>query len=203
MGSIVIGVLALQGDFSKHSEMLRSIGVEVVEVRKPQDLDQCDGLIIPGGESTVMLRQLDFIGMREKLQKFAEEKPLFGTCAGLILMSDQVQSSSLKPLNLLDIQVERNAFGRQVDSFQTFVELRLDSEYKHPKLFNAYFIRAPRIRANGPHVQVLASYDNEAILVRQGHHLGASFHPELTSDPAIHLYFVEMIRKRLHLLKRG
>jgi 5'-phosphate synthase pdxT subunit len=189
-----IGVLALQGDFAKHIEVLRSLGVEVHEVRKPQDLENCHGLIIPGGESTVMLRQLDFIEMRDPLLAFAHQKPVFGTCAGLILMSKQVQKFSLQPLQLLDITVERNAFGRQVESFQAFISLEFTSG--HSKTFPAFFIRAPRIKNWGKDVQILAMWEGEPILVRQGHHLGASFHPELTADPQVHQYFIEMIRLR-------
>jgi 5'-phosphate synthase pdxT subunit len=187
-----IGVLALQGDFAKHVEVLRSLGVEVQEVRKPQDLENCQGLIIPGGESTVMLRQIEFINMRETLLAFARQKPLFGTCAGLILMSQQIQESLLKPLQLLDVEVERNAFGRQVESFQAFISLELMPE--HSKTFSAFFIRAPRIKKWGEGVQVLAKLEGEPILIRQGHHLGATFHPELTADPQVHQYFIEMVR---------
>lgn len=194
MGTLTIGVLALQGDFAKHSEVLRSLGVRVKEVRKPQDLEECEGLIIPGGESTVMLRQIDFIHMRDPLKVFAEKKPLFGTCAGLILMSRQVEASSLQPLELLDVGVERNAFGRQIESFQAPIELQLSIQ--QPKFFRAYFIRAPRIRSYGKEVEVLAFYKEEPVLVKQGHHLGASFHPELTADPAVHKYFLEMVKNR-------
>ncbi len=190
---MLVGVLALQGDFSKHVEVLRSLGVEVQEVRKPQDLANCDGLIIPGGESTVILRQLEFIGLREPLLRFAQEKPVFGTCAGLILMSKEVQPPSLQPLQLLDIVVERNAFGRQIESFQAFIHLELDPH--HFKVFPAFFIRAPRIRVCGKGVQILATYDGEPVFVRQGHLLGSSFHPELTADPLIHQYFIEMVRE--------
>jgi 5'-phosphate synthase pdxT subunit len=189
-----IGVLALQGDFAKHIEVLRSLGVEVQEVRKTEDLDKCDGLIIPGGESTVILRQLDFIGMREPLCEFAQHHPVFGTCAGLILMSKKIQDSPLKPLKLLDITLERNAFGRQIASFQAFVTLELFGG--HFKTIPAFFIRAPRIRTCGEGVQILATFEGEPILVRQGDHLGSTFHPELTSDPQIHHYFIEMIRQK-------
>lgn len=190
---VVVGVLALQGDFAKHIIFLRSIGVEAKEVRKVEDLEGCDGLIIPGGESTVMIRQIEFIHMREALSAFAKEKPLFGTCAGLILMSKQIQNSPLQSLGLIDVAVERNAFGRQVESFQARVEVTLQSE--HVKNIPAFFIRAPRIREVGKEVEVLGTFRGEPVLVRQGHHLGASFHPELTTDPAVHLYFIDMIKK--------
>lgn len=190
-----IGVLALQGDFSKHAEVLRSLGVEVQEVRKAEDLESCQGLIIPGGESTVILRQMDFIQMREAFLEFARQKPVFGTCAGLIIMSQKVQAFSLQPLQLLDIEVERNAFGRQIESFQAIVSLELTPE--HSNTFPAFFIRAPRIKKWGKEVQILAKLDDEPILVRQGHHMGASFHPELTTDPQIHQYFIDMVRQSI------
>lgn len=188
-----IGVLALQGDFAKHAEVLRSLGVEVKEVRRAEDLENCAGLVIPGGESTVMLRLLDFIQLRQPLLNFAKKKPLFGTCAGLILMSQSVQGSPLQPLQLLNIEVERNAFGRQLESFQASIQL--DIYLDHSKIFPAFFIRAPRIRACGDDVQILATWKNEPILVREGHHLGASFHPELTADPQVHKYFLEIVRQ--------
>lgn len=186
-----IGVLALQGDFAKHAEVLRSLGVEVQEVRKPEDLRQCEGLIIPGGESTVILRQIEFIGLREPLLTFAKQKPIFGTCAGLILMSKQIQSSPLKPLQLLDIEIERNAFGKQIESFQANILLQLSPEQS--KIFPAFFIRAPRIRSIGRETEILARLNGEPIMVRQGHHLGATFHPELTQDPQIHLFFIDHV----------
>lgn len=194
--AVVVGILALQGDFAKHSEALRSLGVQVKEVRKPEDLEACQGLIIPGGESTVILRQMDFIHLKEKICQFAEHKPVFGTCAGLIVMSKEVQASNMQPLGLLNVTVERNAFGRQVESFQASIELHLDT--RHPKLFQAYFIRAPRIKMYDANIQILATYQEEPILVRQGYLLGASFHPELTSDPTIHQYFLNMIESSLN-----
>lgn len=187
-----IGVLALQGDFAKHAEALRSLGVDVQEVRKPQDLLRCAGLIIPGGESTVMMRQMEFIKLRESLLAFARQHPIYGTCAGLIVMSNTIQSSTMKPLGLLDIEIERNAFGRQIESFQASVVLDLSPG--HSNLFPAFFIRAPRIRVCGKDVEILARLEGEPVLVRQGHHLGSTFHPELTSDPAIHRYFIEMAK---------
>lgn len=192
MKTLTIGVLALQGDFAKHMEMLTSLGAIVKEVRKLDDLEGCDGLIIPGGESTVMMRQIDFIQMREALVDFAKQKPVFGTCAGLILMSKQIKESPMKPMGLLDIMIERNAFGRQIDSFQAFVEVSLELEHK--KLCKGFFIRAPRIRKTDESVKVLGLYENEPVLVQQGHHLGASFHPELTSDPTIHEYFLKIVQ---------
>lgn len=187
-----VGVLALQGDFAKHAGMLTSLGAEVIEVRKPEDLLSCEGLIIPGGESTTMFRQIDFIQLREPLLQFARKKPIYGTCAGLILMSSSIQSSSCKPLQLLDIEVERNAYGRQVESFESIIQVHLSDQ---PILFPAFFIRAPRIHTCSEKIKILAEFNGMPVLVRQGDHMGSSFHPELTSNPLIHKYFLEVIKK--------
>lgn len=193
MEDLVVGVLALQGDFAKHLEVLHSLGVRTLEVRKPEDLDEISGLIIPGGESTVMMKGLEFIQMREKIAQFAKERPVFGTCAGLILISSAITDSSMAPLGLLDITVERNAFGRQIASFEASIELHLPSEPVKP--MRAIFIRAPRIRGDLAHVQVLATYQDEPVLVQQGKHLGATFHPELTEDSTVHRYFLTHLGK--------
>lgn len=198
MEQLTVGVLALQGDFAKHVEMLALLKVKVQEVRKPEDLRLCEGLIIPGGESTVMLRQIEFIQMREPLLDFAKKHPIFGTCAGLILMAKQVLSFPLKTLQLFDIEVERNAFGTQIDSFRT--EITLEAGSAACRQIPAFFIRAPRIRSWGNEVSVLARlaesnlHENEPILIRQGHFLGATFHPELTSCSIVHAYFIGMIQ---------
>lgn len=188
-----IGVLALQGAFSKHCEKLKALGMEAIEVRKPSDLKKCDGLIIPGGESTAILKHMVFIDFPEIICAFAKEKPIFGTCAGLILMSHEVLGYPMNPMSILDIAVERNAYGRQAESFITPIDLTLEKGKAKP--FPAIFIRAPRIRSWGKDVQVMASYDNEPVLIKQGMHLGSTFHPELTNDLSIHRYFLEMIKK--------
>lgn len=187
----IVGVLALQGAFAKHAEVLLSLGAKVIEVRKPSDLLTCDGLIIPGGESTTMMKQIEFINFRNTLLEFAAQKPVFGTCAGLILMSKHIIADSMQPFQLLDIEVERNAFGRQAESFQTDLEIRLAPGYS--KVVPALFIRAPRIRHVSEKVLVLADWQGEPVLVQQGFHLGASFHPELTTDPTIHSYFLRLV----------
>lgn len=195
MPRLVIGVLALQGAFSKHLDMLKRVGVEGREVRKPADLRECAGLIIPGGESTTILRQLWFIELFEALIAFSQEKPLFGTCAGLILMSREiVANTAMKPLGVLDVAVERNAFGRQAESFSTSVDLSLAAGKKIR--YPAVFIRAPRICHAGPAVKVLSTYEGEPVLVQQGRHLAATFHPELTDDPTIHDFFVSIAKKK-------
>jgi pyridoxal 5'-phosphate synthase pdxT subunit len=190
---ITIGVLALQGAFAKHIEMLTKLGIHAIEVRRVQELEQCDALIIPGGESTTIMRHIDYNGMRDALNEFFEKKPAFGTCAGLILMSQKILSHEMKPFKLIEISVERNAFGSQAESFRSEIEMRLTTG--KPQTFSALFIRAPRIRDVSPNVQVLAEYENEPILVRQGYHLAATFHPELTDDPAIHTFFVNLVKE--------
>jgi len=192
--SLVVGVLALQGAFAKHAEMLRSLGVSVIEVRTPADLSRCDGLVIPGGESTTMVRQIKFIELEEPLKIFSTHKPIFGTCAGMILISNKIIADSMKPFGFLDISVERNAFGRQVESFVIPLELNLYKD-SSPIIFEGLFIRAPRIREVGPDVEVLAEFQGEPVLVRQGKHLASSFHPELTSDNAVHAYFIKLIEQ--------
>lgn len=186
-----IGVLALQGDFAKHISMIKSLGVKAIEVRTAADLLMCNGLIIPGGESTTMLKQIDFIELKESLCAFAKEKPVFGTCAGLILMASQIVNSTQYSFGLLDVSVERNAFGKQIDSFSTPIELHLDGSSVS---YEALFIRAPIIQTCGRDVTVLASYEKKPVLVRQGMHLGATFHPELTGDYAIHQYFLAFVK---------
>ena len=192
-----VGVLALQGDFSKHVEMLKTLNVIPVEVRTTQDLQQCEGLIIPGGESTVISRQLDFVNLRDPLLTFARQKPLFGTCAGLILMSKKVIGQPFKSLELLDITVERNAFGRQIESFQTTLALNLEEDKTEN---TAFFIRAPRIKEWGKEVRVLGEWQEEPVLVQQGYHLGATFHPELTHDAHVHRYFIRILEQRAKAL---
>lgn len=193
MGEVTIGVLALQGAFAKHIEMLKALGVHAVEVRKPQDLTQCDGLIIPGGESTTMMRQIKYINLTKQLVDFGQSKPIFGTCAGLILMAHEVIADPIRPFDWLEIAVERNAYGRQAESFITDIDVELEG-HRH-KQFPALFIRAPRIRQQGEHIEVLATFEDEPVLVKQGFHLGATFHPELTQDPSIHEYFINLVKK--------
>jgi 5'-phosphate synthase pdxT subunit len=190
---LTIGVLALQGAFAKHIAMVRSLGSKAFEVRKPSELALCDALIMPGGESTTMMKQMKFIGMVEPLIEFAERKPVFGTCAGLILMSSEILADSLEPLHLLQLSVERNAFGSQAESFKT--DLTVIFERGKKEQAAAIFIRAPRIRAIGSGVSVLAFYEDEAVLVQQGLHLGATFHPELTHNTGIHAHFLALAKK--------
>ena len=189
-----IGVLALQGDFAEHLAMLRAHGVDAVEVRTLAEVDACDGIIIPGGESTTIARLLIafdmFEGLRERIRAGL---PAWGTCAGAILLADDVPSLDREPLCLMDMSVERNAFGRQIQSFEADLDIRgMDG----PPL-RAVFIRAPVITRTGEDVEVLATLeDGRVVAARQGHLLATSFHPELTSDSRLHGMFVEMCRAR-------
>jgi pyridoxal 5'-phosphate synthase pdxT subunit len=187
-----VGVLALQGAFAKHIAMVKSLGVHAIEVRTVGDLVLCAGLIIPGGESTTMRKQIAFSGLWDPLLAFAANRPLFGTCAGLILMARQIIGSAQSSMGLLDVVVERNGFGRQIDSFSTSLQVKVaDNSVSKP--CDAFFIRAPKIVSCGPEVHVLATHEGSPVLVQQGRHLGAAFHPELTQDPSIHRYFLSMI----------
>ena len=175
-----MGVLAVQGNFREHAAMLRRLGTEVVEVRKAEELEGLDGLIIPGGESTAIMRLVRLYGLEDAIRQFSE--PVFGTCAGLILLDRE-------HLGLVDLTVERNAYGRQVASFETDLDLAGDDAPLH-----GVFIRAPRIAETGPQVEVLAELDGEPVLVRQGRFLAATFHPELTDDTRVHERFLELVR---------
>ncbi len=186
----IVGILALQGAFAKHAEMLQQLGIEVREIRHPEQLAQCDALVIPGGESTTIMRLIDFAKLYEPLQTFASQNPVFGTCAGLILMSNEILKDTMVPFKWLDVAVERNAYGRQIESFISDVDLIISNRTQK---FPATFIRAPRICQIGPDVQVLAKLKEEPVLVRQGGFLGSTFHPELSADPSIHRYFLKMI----------
>jgi pyridoxal 5'-phosphate synthase pdxT subunit len=188
-----IGVLALQGDFALHTRALARCGVESVEVRKPEELAAVDGLIIPGGESTTLLKLMDEWGFVPALEKFAGSgKPIFGTCAGAILLARDVDNPHQFSLGLIDIGVERNAYGRQRESFETQGTATLDGA---PVAIDMMFIRAPRIRRLGEGVQPLARHAGETVMARQGSVLVATFHPELTDDPSVHRYFCDMVRQ--------
>jgi 5'-phosphate synthase pdxT subunit len=179
MEPLRIGVLAVQGNFREHAQMLRRLGAEPVEVRKAEQLDGLDGLVIPGGESTTITKLAALYGLDEAIRAFA--RPVFGTCAGMILV-DRTH------LGLADFEVDRNAYGRQIASFEADLELDGDA-----RRFRGVFIRAPRVRDVGPGVEVLAELDGEPVLLRDGRVLVAAFHPELTDDPRIHERFLELV----------
>jgi pyridoxal 5'-phosphate synthase pdxT subunit len=183
-----VGVLALQGDFQAHERALTRAGAEAVEVRSAADLDGVEGLVIPGGESTTMMKLLEEEKLFEPLREFGRERPIFGTCAGAIVLASNVTNSPQASLGLMDIEVERNAYGRQLDSRIAHLKSeRIEGDLE------AVFIRAPIIRRVGGDAHVLASYQGDPVLVEQGRHLAATFHPELTDDSRVHLMFLEKI----------
>ena len=176
-----IGVLALQGNFREHAAMLRRLGADPVEVRKPEQLHGLDGLVIPGGESTTFMRLMRLYGLEEAVRRF--ERPILGTCAGLIVLDRG-------HLGLLDVDVERNSYGRQVASFEADLDLAGEDEP-----LRGVFIRAPRVERVGGDVEVLAELDGEPVLLRQGRFLVATFHPELTDDTRVHQLFLDSVRE--------
>jgi 5'-phosphate synthase pdxT subunit len=184
-----IGVLALQGDFAAHARALEEAGAVALEVRTPAQLAGLDGLILPGGESTTFLKFLERDGFLESLQRFVEQKPAFGTCAGCILLAKNVSHPAQESLAVLDINVERNAYGRQIDSAIQTGDTKLPGGP-----LEMVYIRAPRIVSVGQNVEVLAERDGFPVLVRQGRLLAATFHPELSSDGRVHRLFVDMVR---------
>jgi pyridoxal 5'-phosphate synthase pdxT subunit len=186
-----IGVLALQGDFEAHERALKRSGAEAVEVRSPEDLHGLDGLIIPGGESSTMLKLIEAEKLLEPLREFGRRSPIFGTCAGAILLASEVANPPQPSLGLMDIGIERNGYGRQIDSRIA----RLEGASLAGGL-EAVFIRAPIIRRVGAGATVLATYQGDPVLVEQGQHLAATFHPELTEDPRVHLIFLNKIPER-------
>jgi pyridoxal 5'-phosphate synthase pdxT subunit len=178
-----IGVLAVQGNFREHAAMLRRLGAEAVEVRKPEQLEQLDGLIVPGGESTAIARLVQLYGFEDAIRSF--QRPILGTCAGMILLDRH-------HLGLLDLAVDRNAYGRQVASFEADLELVGDEDP-----LRGVFIRAPRVAEAGPDVEVLAELDGEPVLLQEGRIVVAAFHPELTDDTRVHERFLDLVREAI------
>ena len=178
-----IGVLAVQGNVREHAAMLRRLGADVVEIRKPEQLDGLDGLVVPGGESTTFMRLMHLYGLDEALRTFAA--PVFGTCAGMIVLDRG-------HLGLMDLEVDRNAYGRQVASFEADLDVKGET-----RPLRGVFIRAPRVRDHGEEVEVLAEHDGEPVLLRQGRFLVASFHPELTEDTRVHELFLDSVREAM------
>jgi 5'-phosphate synthase pdxT subunit len=176
---MTIGVLAVQGNFREHAAMLRRLGAEVVEVRLPEQLDGLDGLVIPGGESTAITRLMRLYGLEEAIRRF--RGPVLGTCAGMILLDRE-------HLGLVDVAVDRNAYGRQVASFEADLDLAGEDVP-----LRGVFIRAPRVSSTGPDVEVLAERDGEPVLLRDGRFLVAAFHPELTDDTRVHERFLQLV----------
>ena len=186
---LTIGVLALQGAYEAHARVITSLGATPLLVRTPEALAEIDGLIIPGGESTTFLKFLERGNFFETLKDFVHTKPTFGTCAGAILLAKDIASSSQRSLNALDITVERNAYGRQNDST---ILTEVTSIAGGP--LEMVFIRAPRISRIGPSIEILATRNGDPVLIRSGHLLAATFHPELSSDHRIHQMFLDLIK---------
>lgn len=185
---MTIGVLALQGDFDAHRKRLQELGAEVLLVRKPEQFDQIDGLVIPGGESSTFLKLLGEAGF-EKLRQFVRTKPTFGTCAGAILLASDVENPKQQGLCALNISIRRNAYGRQIDS-----SIREGNFLGKPT--EMVFIRAPKIEHVGSGVQVIATESEDPVAVRQGDVMAATFHPELSGDPRVHQSFLDLVRSR-------
>lgn len=183
-----VGVLALQGDFDAHRRTLEKLGAEVVLVKRPEQLDQVDGLVIPGGESSAFLKLLGDTGF-EKLSDFVRTKPTFGTCAGCILLAKDIENPAQVGLGALDITVRRNAYGRQIDSAIISALTKLEGGP-----LEQVYIRAPRIERTGDSVEVLAERDGHPVLVRQGKTMAATFHPELSDDTRVHAEFLKLIK---------
>jgi 5'-phosphate synthase pdxT subunit len=189
-----VGVLAVQGDFEAHRKSLERAGADAVEVRTAADLESLDGLVIPGGESTTMLRILQDEKMLEPLRRFGERRPVFGTCAGAILLARDVSNPPQASLALMDIGIERNAYGRQLESRITALEPEPGADGGlGAEPVETVLIRAPIIRRVGPGVRVYLRYNGDPVLVGEGRHLAATFHPELTADPRIHRLFLDRL----------
>ncbi|MGG1678737.1 pyridoxal 5'-phosphate synthase glutaminase subunit PdxT [Neobacillus sp. NRS-1170] len=188
---IKIGVLALQGAVREHINSIQACNVEAVAVKRKEQLDEVDGLILPGGESTTMRRLIDKYDFMPALKEFASAgKPMFGTCAGLILLAKDIVGYSEPHVGVMDIKVERNSFGRQVDSFEADLAIKYVAES-----FPAVFIRAPHIVEAGENVEILSKHNERIVAAREGQFLGCSFHPELTDNHRLTAYFVEMVKE--------
>lgn len=183
-----VGVLALQGDFEAHANAIERVGGRAIEVRTREEMSRCDGLILPGGESSTMLKLLDYENLLEPLRAFGQQKPIYGTCAGAILLAKEVSHPAQRSLGLMDISIERNGYGRQIDSRIANLELSGDGA-----MFEAVFIRAPIIRRAGPDVHVIAKYNGDPVWAEQGRHMVTTFHPELTGDDRVHRRFLERL----------
>jgi len=185
---MTIGVLAIQGDYEAHKARLEQLGAEVTLVRKPEQLDAIDGIVIPGGESSTFLNFLAERGFLEKLRDFVSTKPTFGTCAGAILLAKHVENPPQQSLDVMDIRIRRNAYGRQIDSSIREAQTKLGD-----KPLEMVFIRAPKIVGAGKGVEILATAGDDPVLVRQGKIMAATFHPELSDDARVHQEFVKMV----------
>ena len=186
---IKVGILALQGNYAQHNIMLNTLGAKSIYVSYPEDLNKCDALIIPGGESTSMSIQIDRNRFRKAIKIFSKNKSIFGFCAGMILLSSENQSTNMKPLEIMDFSIFRNAWGRQCNSFCDKLRLEFDTKSD----FKGVFIRAPKISRIGVNIKVLATYDKEPVMITNGKHYACSFHPEIGTDNRIHSYYLKQI----------
>jgi 5'-phosphate synthase pdxT subunit len=191
----MIGVLALQGDYEKHIQILDMLKISSIEIRYPKELEKVDGLVIPGGESTTMTDLMGRAGFYEPLRLLAGNKPILGTCAGLIMMAKSVCDSRVKPLGILDVEVDRNAYGRQVHSFTDQLPVSLNGK---TDFISATFIRAPKITKVESSVKILSEYDSQPVVVRQGRHLGLAFHPELDGVTLFHEFIFKKQFEKTH-----
>ena len=188
---MIIGVLALQGNFVMHQDMLAKLDVPSILVKYPYELDKCDGLIIPGGESSTMSKLIDSHGFRLPLVEYSKYNPIFGTCAGMILLSSTKNTRKFNPLNIMDFSISRNAWGRQVDSFTK--EIYLDSPIEVS--FLATFIRAPKVKTISDSINVLSKFNKEIVLLTDGLHLASAFHPEFGTNTEIHNHFINLVNE--------
>ena len=184
-----IGILALQGNFEQHKIMFDILGIDNIFIRYSCDVDKCDAIVIPGGESTTMSKQIDRNNLRHVLQEYSKTNSLFGTCAGMILLSSTNRSKNLQPLGIMDFQVNRNAYGRQIESFSDDLQLNFCDDAN----FHGVFIRAPKISKIGKSIKILAKYNKKPVMITDGRHFVTAFHPEIGSDIRIHNYFMEQI----------
>ena len=192
----MIGVLALQGDYSKHLEILEKLKISSCEIRYPHQLNEINGLIIPGGESTTMTDLIERNDLHNNIITFSNKNPILGTCAGLIMMSRSVNDTRVKSLNILDIEVDRNAYGRQVNSFRDELSVSISGKVEN---ISATFIRAPKINRMGRDIEIISSYNNEPVAIKQGIHVGLAFHPELDGVTLFHEYtFVKQFNEKSH-----
>lgn len=185
--NLTVGVLGIQGDFALHEKALKRIKINPLNVRYTHELDECDGLILPGGESTTFVKLLKKTGLFEAIRKFHDTRPVMGTCAGLITLATKLTNDNFDTLRLIDVEVERNGYGRQVDSFIDDIDVPV---FEKPK-FEGVFIRAPRIHSLGKGVEAIAHHNDEVVMAQSDRVLVMTFHPELTNDGRIHRYFVE------------
>ena len=184
-----IGILALQGNFDQHKKMFDLLGIDNIFIRYSSDVEKCDAIVIPGGESTTMSKQIDRNNLRHVLKEYSKTNSLFGTCAGMILLSSNNESKNLQPLGIMDFTINRNAYGKQIESFSDDLQLNFSDD----TYFHAVFIRSPKVLKIGKNIKILASYKKQPVMITDGRHFATTFHPEIGSDIRIHNYFMEQI----------